>query len=547
MARDRPFPNVVCVGLDGATFDVIDPLVAEGRLPTLGRLLTSGTRARLRSTVPPLSAPAWVTFMTGTGPGTHGIFHFRTMERGVLGPDLVGPWAYRGTTIFDHASSAGVDVAAIRVPMTYPAWEINGVMVSGFPTPDPRRNFSVPEQVGRDMPSLFTLSPTRSMVASLGAQVENFDHYLDRSTAWLIELLRDRPPTFFCYVNSVTDWAAHKLWRFSDPQAPAYEPHPVQGKPPLEYVYERVDASLGAILDAAPEDALVVVLSDHGTGRRSARRFHPNAWLAELGLVEHPESSPLRRSAAKAFDWASNAVPKKYWLWRHAPRSVRSGAGKVRDYGQAVDLGRSSAYGVHVDHHLAGVNVNLAGREPSGTVPQAEYEAVRDRVVAAAVSLVDPATGRRVIRAADRREELFSGEHVDGMPDVVLQIDEAFEVGHGAGRTVLASVERSAPGRSSATHRPDGILVVSGPGVRRGVDLGEANLIDVPETLLWALGLAVPARMEGEVVTGAFEEALVRAHPVRREEGAVATGETQGYTHQEEEEMTAHLEELGYL
>jgi predicted AlkP superfamily phosphohydrolase/phosphomutase len=200
-----------------------------------------------------------------------------------------------------------------------------------------------------------------------------------------------------------------------------------------------------------------------------------------------------------------------------------------------------------VDHHLAGVNVNLAGREPSGTVPQAEYEAVRDRVVAAAVSLVDPATGRRVIRAADRREELFSGEHVDGMPDVVLQIDEAFEVGHGAGRTVLASVERSAPGRSSATHRPDGILVVSGPGVRRGVDLGEANLIDVPETLLWALGLAVPARMEGEVVTGAFEEALVRAHPVRREEGAVATGETQGYTHQEEEEMTAHLEELGYL
>lgn len=547
MAGERPFPHVVCVGLDGATFDVIDPLVAEGRLPTLGGLLASGTRARLRSTVPPLSAPAWVTFMTGTGPGTHGVFHFRTMERGVLGPDLVGPWAYKGSTVFDHASSAGVDVAAIRVPMTYPAWEVNGVMVSGFPTPDPRRNFSVPEQVGREMPSLFTLGPARSMVASFDAQVENLDHYLDRSTTWLVELLRERPPTLFCYVNSVTDWAAHKFWRFSDPQAPAYEPHPVHGVSPLEYLYERVDASLGAILEAAPEDALVIVLSDHGTGRRSTRRFHPNAWLAELGLVEHPASSRRRRSAAKAVDWASNAIPKKYWLWRHAPRSVRSGAGKLRDFGSAVDLGRSRAYGVHVDHHLAGVNVNLVGREPSGTVPPAEYETLRDRILSAADELVDPTSGRRVIRAANRREELYAGEHVDGMPDVVLQVDEAFEVGHGAGRTALASVERSAPGRSSATHRPDGILVMSGPGVRRGVDLGEAALIDVPETMLWALGLTVPQRMEGRVVTGAFEDEVVSAHPVRREEGEVEPAVVQGYTREEEEEMTAHLEELGYL
>nr|MBA3348956.1 alkaline phosphatase family protein [Actinomycetota bacterium] len=55
-----PFSKVFCVGLDGATFDVIDPMVEEGRLPTLGKLLAQGVRGDLASTVPPLSAPAWV-------------------------------------------------------------------------------------------------------------------------------------------------------------------------------------------------------------------------------------------------------------------------------------------------------------------------------------------------------------------------------------------------------------------------------------------------------------------------------------------------------
>lgn len=547
MRGDRPFPNVICIGLDGATFDVIDPMVKDGRLPNLARLLSGGTRAHLRSTVPPLSAPAWVSFMTGTNPGRHGVFHFRTMQRGTLGSDLVGPSSYRGNTVFDHASRCGMDVVAVRVPMTYPPWPINGIMVSGFPTPDPRINFSSPEEVGRDMPPLFKLSPMRSMVAGTEAQVENFDLYLDRSTGWLTELLRTRRPDLFCYVNNVTDWAAHKFWRLSDPASPGYEPYEVQGETPLDYFYERVDASLGALVDEAPQGALVIVLSDHGTGPRSALRFHPNAWLAELGLVADPEVRPLRRGVSRAVDRASNLVPKKYWLWRHAPKAVRASAGRLRDYGAGVDLERSQAYGMSVDHHIAGVNVNLSGREATGIVSRSEYEAIRERVLAAARMLVDPSTGVRVIRAAHRREDLYEGEHLDAAPDVVLELDEAFEVGHAGGSATVSGPERSKPGRSSATHRSHGVLVMSGPGVRAGHDLGEASLLDVPETMLWALGLEVPRHMEGEVISDAFEDALVSAYPVRRGEDAVVPTSPQAYTAEEEEQMTAHLEDLGYL
>src|SRR3569832_2836857 len=69
-------PKVVVFGVDGATFNVMRPLIEKGRLPHLAKLIKNGVSGPLQSTVPPVTAPAWVSFMTGVNPGRHGIFHF---------------------------------------------------------------------------------------------------------------------------------------------------------------------------------------------------------------------------------------------------------------------------------------------------------------------------------------------------------------------------------------------------------------------------------------------------------------------------------------
>jgi predicted AlkP superfamily phosphohydrolase/phosphomutase len=522
------------VGLDGATFDVIDPLVAAGRLPTLAKLLAGGARAALRSVVPPLSAPAWVSFMTGTNPGRHGVYHFRTLEREGIGSTLVGSWAYKGTTIFDRASAAGRNVLAFRVPMTYPAWPINGTMIAGFPTPDPRTTYSEPAEVGERIGPLVQMNAMRSMVSSVDDQAANFDFYLKRSTDVIVDMLKPGDVDFFCYVNSVTDWIAHKFWRFSDKDAPAHEPHPVDGGSTLvESFYEKVDDSLGRILAAAPDDALVLVLSDHGTGRRSVRRFDTGAWLAEQGLFVRASGGGGRRRAVKLLDWVKDVVPKKHWLWRHAPSIVRKRVASVRSEKAAVDWSRAEAYPVKLDHHVEGVNVN---RDVVGD----RYDAVRDAVIAAAAEV--PA-----ITGAHRREDLYRGPHADVAPDVILELDPSYEFGPGGG-AVFGTVPENRLRRSSATHRQDGILVLAGPGVREGLDLQHASLLDVPATLMWALGLDVPGVMDGRVVTEAFDPALLAAHPVRiGDSGDDAAASAAVYTADEEAGMAAHLEELGYL
>ena len=155
--------RALILGLDGMTFDVVDPLVARGVMPNVAALAAGGVRARLRSTVPPVSAPAWVTFLTGKHPGKHGVFNFQNLDpRRYSGfsERLVNSSYFRGTTLLDHVGRVSeLRSLAYRVPMTYPAWQIpNGVVVSGPPLPDRRRTYATPATVESEIGTASPLS-----------------------------------------------------------------------------------------------------------------------------------------------------------------------------------------------------------------------------------------------------------------------------------------------------------------------------------------------------------------------------------------------------
>jgi len=68
--------KLLILGIDGATFDLVLPWVKKGHLPNLARLMEEGVHSTLDSTLPPVTSPAWPTFMTGCNPGKHGVFDF---------------------------------------------------------------------------------------------------------------------------------------------------------------------------------------------------------------------------------------------------------------------------------------------------------------------------------------------------------------------------------------------------------------------------------------------------------------------------------------
>src|SRR4029453_16201274 len=125
-----------------------------------------------------------------------------------------------------------------------------------------------------------------------------------------------------------------------------------------------------------------------------------------------------------------------------------------------------------------GVSINLAGREPDGIVDPADFEKVRDQVMDALSSFVDPKTGRKPVKAIYRREEIFKGKHADTALDILMEPAEQYSVTHA--KTALA-----APDGTGAPPRRDGVIGAAGPN-------GKASeppplLVDMAPTILAAL------------------------------------------------------------
>ena len=142
--------KVVVIGLDGATFDLIKPWVDDEKLPNIGNLMKKGVWGNLKSVIPTLSAPAWVSFMTGKNPGKHGIFDFVVYsDSSYLSeeeqPSIVSSHSFKDKTIWDILSPYGKRVGVMNVPITYPPREVNGFLISDFMTPPSAEVFTYPE------------------------------------------------------------------------------------------------------------------------------------------------------------------------------------------------------------------------------------------------------------------------------------------------------------------------------------------------------------------------------------------------------------------
>ena len=139
--------KVLIIGLDGATPDLVERWVAENKLPYLKQMMQNGVYGTLKSTYPPISPAAWTTFATGYNPGKHGTYDFRDYDPrrySCFADTIVDSNAFAGKSIWDIVGAAGQKVGVITVPVTYPAWRVNGFMVSGYPTPDAAQSVSYP-------------------------------------------------------------------------------------------------------------------------------------------------------------------------------------------------------------------------------------------------------------------------------------------------------------------------------------------------------------------------------------------------------------------
>ena len=533
--------RLLIIGLDGATFHVLDPLMNSGLMPQLKRFIAEGVAGVLHSTQPPITPAAWTTFMTGKGPGQHGIIDFEKYDATEHRLSFNSTYQIGEKTIWELLSDKGLRVGSINVPMTYPPKPVNGFMISGFETPSIDAEFTYPKELKQE---IFREIPnynyrTNWQRRALGGQDQlsvNLD-YISNSFDQGLKLTRYCGDKFgwdvLMVVFKLVDNVQHKAWKYLDPKTSHRYPREAEM---VGQVFKRLDDVLGHLFEYARDnDASVLIMSDHGHGSLDGKA-QPNLLLREWGYLN------LRNA------WDQASIRTAHWWHRmtkgKATRFEQGARAIEREL--AVDWTRTRACVMHAGIY-GYLYINLKGRGPHGIVDPADYESLRDELVGRLRGVtVRNQDGETipVFPEVYKAEELYrcSREDNPNLPDLLLAPHPGFAVVRKIrGRR---AVRWCSGARLEGTHRDEGILALGGKNICGGRQT-EANIIDIAPTTLAALGLRVPVDMEGRVIREAFktEPIIEREPPLKK----VLEEQIEVYTEEERRTLSQRLSDLGYL
>jgi predicted AlkP superfamily phosphohydrolase/phosphomutase len=464
---------VFVFGVSAATWAVIDPLIAAGRLPNLQRLQAEGCRATLLSVRVPgdehyRPQVAWATMATGCDPERHGITRFYHTADDLREPSL---WQ-----IFErHGERVGV----YGWPLDWPPRATNGFIIPSHWARDARtwppelsaikaldreqqdaererghraaplarlRLAATLRRHGVRLPTMALLAKTLFRATATRDEEERallLRHAkIELSADVFAHLRRVYRPGFSSFHTFLVDFVCHRYWRYFEPQhfgdndlAAAARFHDAVAE-----AHVRTDRVLGRLLADLPDEALVAVVSEHG-------------------MAAEPESAEVGE-------------------WRYVIRGSRL----------------SSLIGLERDIVARPVARWVALRPRDGhALPADTADRVRGVIVDTGIPLF----------------QVY--EH--GADEVVVKLNldakvpryragdlEALDVRCGTRRVPFTHLCRRLGKTRSAMHDERGILILHGPGIRQGVRLPDVRLVDVAPTLLAAAGVPAPAGLDGRVL-----------------------------------------------
>lgn len=432
-------------------------------LPHLKALCEEGTHGLLRSCDPPITVPAWSVMMSSKSPGRLGVYGFRNRaDHSYDRYSIANSLAIKEDRLWDILSREGKRSIVIGVPGTYPPKPLNGTMVTDFLTPDTSCEYTYPPEFKADI---------QREVGEYILDVRDFrSGNKEKILADIYEMTRKRFQLarhllakddwdYFIMVEMGTDRIHHALWDNMDPAHRFYEPGNKFENAIHDY-YVEVDREIGELLKFADASTDVLVVSDHGAKRMDGG-ICVNEWLLANGYLALKEQPAAAVPLSKAkIDWA-----------------------------------RTKAWGD--GGYYARVFLNVAGREPEGTIAPEDYEKVRDELIAGLKSIRDE-KGNDIGTQVYRPEELY--QEVRGVaPDLIVYFGSLYwrSVGTIGGGKIHTFENDTGP--DGANHAENGILIWrSADGSEGDAQLRGATITDIAPTILEIFGLPVPADMEGK-------------------------------------------------
>lgn len=468
--------KLVVLGIDGAEWKIIEPLVREGCLPNIKRIMGKGSRAKLKTTIPPLTSPAWRSIFTGANPGRHGVFDFTTFEDGK--PRYTSS---RDTLVPNVWELMDEKCIAFNIPCTYPLKKTpNTVAVSGFDTPSKESPFAYPPEVKEEILELepdFTFHPlfplmsiakkrtgnTKSLLTSLGRMMKVARHLLEKKE-WESAFL----------VFSETDWVQHFfMHEFMSAER--------KSDTKIAAVYKLIDQFIGELINKGYN---LIIVSDHGF-YDIERICFINSCLLDKGLLSLKKQSNLRgmlRTAGLTREAANSFILSRFYaFWKrsgHLKGAIQLLPPAYPEPLEAIDLKTSSAY------MLSATSNGVIVKSPGDV----------DRTAKALEDICD-GDGKKLLKKVLRREDIYSGDAVEKAPHLLLVPEEGVMMK----AALFPSVSKKPDYEDGeGYHAQFGVFMSYGKDLDAKGELDDVTVMDIAPTVLAHFGYAVPGSMDGK-------------------------------------------------
>ena len=432
-----------------------------GDLPNLKALARQGVGARLGSTIPPITVPAWACMMTSKDPGQLGIYGFRNRTSYEYDALKVSDSSWiTARTVWNYLSRNRLKSLLLGVPGTYPPKPLNGIMVGCFMTPDKSASYTYPEGVKEVLDQAaggeYIIDVKDFRTEEKDALLAAVKQMTSARFRTFRALLRAGEFDFAMMVEMGPDRLQHGFWRYCDPSHRLFEadnPH----QHILRDYYISLDEEIGRTVEAAG-DASIMVVSDHGAQAMEGA-ICINEWLMQHGYLLLKEQPTARtRLGFDMVDWP-----------------------KTRAWGEGGYYGR--------------LFMNVAGREPQGCIPPGAYEAMRNEIAAGLEAQGDE-EGKPIGTRCLKPEAVYR-EVNNIAPDLIVYFGDLNWRSAGSVGDGTIHLRENDTGPDDANHSPDGVFVWNAADAASVVKADRYSIYDIAPTVLRFFGLDVPEDMIG--------------------------------------------------
>lgn len=494
--------KVLIIGIDGGTFDVISPMVKDNKLPNLASIMNKGTYGELLSTIPPVTAPAWSSFITGTNPGKHGIFGFFKQDFNNYNlrdiKTLMSLSHMKGIPFWRVLNNKGLKVGLINIPLTYPPDKVQGFMISGMLVPPNATDYVYPAELFPELDNYSVdldglMDQNKWQINKLikqdrGKFIESVFSLSRTRAENAIKLMKKEEWDLFTVVFTGSDRICHFFWE--DPES---------GEAPSSIVkdyYIFLDSLIGKLIDQSGENTIKIVISDHGFGKAPTKGINVDVLMKQLGHT--------------VFARGSNC---SYIIKR---LSEKIGLNSKYSPENSLDWKCTRIFPVPIYSNLLGICINTKNEKKWGIVsPGKEYKLLKKEIVEKLQNLVDPESMEKPVARIHFRENTFPGPCMKHAPDIVVQLSYDYRFQFSPLKRTL--IRKLAGSLRTGDHRREGIFISSGPGIEKGTIEREIYIEDSTSTILYLLDIPIPDIYDGKVIKELFNKSYFTHNPPKHE------------------------------